>query len=319
MPSVSHSEVDSYLLCRRKHYYGYGLSLERVSSSDSLAIGSAGHKVLEAFYKVILEAGSTPKQQQAAWDTGMSAALTKYHQLVKDGFKEPSETGNKEQLYNILFHPVWGYFAANEPYIGKDTILAVEKEFSLEYDPDTGAQYPFVVDLIIQRGKDFVIVDHKFCYDFYTMEASDLQPQIPKYVGALRGLGYKIGFGEYNMLRTRKIKGTKDKKTNTYPGPTPDQMQDVLVLKPNVDRVERTFVDQIGVAAEIQARKELPIEEQERTAWRVANKMVCQSCSFRDLCEAELTGSNTSLLLKVEYKTRERKKFLVSEDAAEES
>ena len=22
MPSVSHSEVDSYLLCRRKHYYG---------------------------------------------------------------------------------------------------------------------------------------------------------------------------------------------------------------------------------------------------------------------------------------------------------
>lgn len=317
MPSVSHSEVDSYLLCRRKHYYGYGLSLERVSSSDSLAIGSAGHKVLQAFYDTILAGGSTKEEQQGVWDEAMSAALDKYHELVKEGFKEPDLMGKKAQLYDILFHPVWGYFAANEPYVGADVILAVEKEFSLEYDSETEAQYPFVVDLIIQRGKDYVVVDHKFCYDFYTMEASDLQPQIPKYIGALRGLGYKIGYGEYNMLRTRKITGTKDKKTGVYPGPTADQMQDVLTLKPNVARVERTFVDQIGVAAEIQARKALPIEEQERTAWRVANKMVCQSCSFKDLCETELVGGNTSLMLKAEYKVRERKVFVASEDAEE--
>lgn len=317
MPSVSHSEVDSYLLCRRKHYYGYGLSLERLNSSDSLAIGSAGHKVLEAFYNAILAGGDTPEAQQAVWDEAMTAALAKYHELVKDGYNEPNPEGSKAQLYDILFHPAWGYFAANEPYVGVATILAVEKEFSLEYDSETQAQYPFVVDLIVQIGKDYVVIDHKFCYDFYTMEASDLQPQIPKYIGALRGLGYKIAYGQYNMLRTRKIKGTKDKKTDTYPGPTPDQMQDVLTLKPNVARVERTFIDQIGVAAEIQARKELPIEEQERTAWRVANKMVCQSCSFKDLCETELVGGNTSLMLKSEYKVRERKQFLVSEDAEE--
>lgn len=317
MPSVSHSEVDSYLLCRRKHYYGYTLSLERISSSDSLAVGSAGHKILQAFYDVILAAGETAKEQKLAWDEAMSAALAKYHELVKEGFKEPDPEGRKAQLYDILFHPVWGYFVANEPYVGVDTILAVEQEFSLEYDTETQAQYPFVVDLIVRKGKDIVVVDHKFTYDFYTMEASDLQPQIPKYIGALRGLGYQVAYGQYNMLRTRRITGTKDKKTGTYPGPTADQMQDVLTLKPSPTRVARTFTEQMGVAAEIQARKELSVEEQERTAFRVANKMVCQSCSFRDLCEAELSGGNTSLMLKAEYKTRERKQFTVSEDAEE--
>jgi hypothetical protein len=81
MPSVSHSEVDSYLLCRRKHYYGYGLSLQRVKESSSLATGVAGHKILEAFYRAILNAGHTVEEQQAAFDEGVQAAFQAYDEL----------------------------------------------------------------------------------------------------------------------------------------------------------------------------------------------------------------------------------------------
>jgi hypothetical protein len=295
MGTVSHSEVDSYLLCRRKHYYGYGLSLQRVSESHSLAMGSAGHKILETFYREIGE-GYSVEQQLNAFDSALEAAKTEYENIVSEGFQEDAR---KASLYDTLFHESYGYFT-QEPFVkNKYAILAVEADFNLLYDEENDAHYPFVVDLIVRDpdGK-IVVVDHKFVYDFYTPEATDMQPQIPKYIGALRALGHEVSHGAYNMLRTRKIKE-----------PTPEQMNHFMLLKPNTTRVKATFLEQIHVADELQALKTLPIEKQDERAYRVANKMVCQSCSFRDLCSTELVGGNVELMLRTEYKVRERREF----------
>ena len=116
-------------------------------------------------------------------------------------------------------------------------------------------------------------------------------------------MNYPVAYGAYNMLRTRKIKE-----------PTSDSMSYYMILKPNVDRVLNTFMEQLGVAAEIQALKELSIEEQGKRAYRTANKMVCQSCSFRDICSTELVGGNVELMKKTEYNIRERKQFVASPD-----
>jgi hypothetical protein len=296
MPSVSHSEVDSYLLCRRKHYYGYGLSLQRVRESDSLATGVAGHKILEAFYRAILNEGQTVEQQQEAFYKGLDAALNTWSDLVKEGYVDGDR---RAKLQDILFDREYGYFN-HEFFVKKGwRVLAVEAEFNLQYDDETQAQYPFVVDMIVQDPEgNYVVIDHKFVYDFYTPEATDLQPQIPKYIGALRALGHEISYGGYNMLRTRKIKE-----------PTPESNNYFMILKPNTTRITTTFMEQLGVAAEIQALKELPLEDQEKRAYRTANKMICQSCSFRDLCSTELMGGNVELMKKTEYKIRERKEF----------
>ena len=143
-----------------------------------------------------------------------------------------------------------------------------------------------------------VVIDHKFVYDFYTPEQTDLQPQIPKYIGALRALEYDVAYGAYNMLRTRKVKT-----------PTADGNNYFMILKPNAERVLNTFMEQLGVAAEIQALKELSLDDQNKRAYRTANKMVCQSCSFRDICSTELVGGNVELMKKTEYKIRERREF----------
>lgn len=296
MPSVSHSEVDSYLLCRRKHYYGYGLSLQRVTESNSLQTGTAGHKVLEVFYRHILENGLTAEEQSAEFDNAFKIAQETYNEIVKEGYEDAN---NRAALHDILFHETYGYFA-NEFFVRNGwRILGVESEFNLMYDEDTQASYPFVVDMIVQDtdGK-YVVIDHKFVYDFYTPEQTDLQPQIPKYIGALRALGHEVSYGAYNMLRTRKMKD-----------PTPESNNYLMLLKPNSTRVVNTFMEQLGVAAEIQALKELTIEEQEKRAYRTANKMVCQSCSFRDICSIELMGGNVELIKKTEYKIRERREF----------
>ena len=190
-----------------------------------------------------------------------------------------------------------GYFANEFMVQNGWRVLAVEQEVNLLYNEQTDSRYPFVVDMIMEdKDGKIVVIDHKFVYDFYTPEQTDLQPQIPKYIGALRAMNYPVAYGAYNMLRTRKLKT-----------PAADSMQYFMILKPNKDRVLNTFMEQLGVAAEIQALKELPIEDQSRRAYRTANKMVCQSCSFRDICSTELMGGNTELMLKTEYKLRERR------------
>jgi len=298
MPSVSHSEVDSYLLCRRKHYYGYGLSLERITQSNSLATGIAGHKILEVFYKYILDHGITAEEQQQVKQEAFDAALKAYEDIVEDGYEDADR---RATLHDLLFNEDYGYFA-NEFFVNRGwRVLGVESEFNLLYDDDTQASYPFVVDLIVQDPDgNYAVIDHKFVYDFYTPEQTDLQPQIPKYIGALRALGHEVSYGAYNMLRTRKLKQ-----------PTPESTNYLMLLKPNNDRIVNTFMEQLGVAAEIQALKELPLEEQDKRAYRTANKMVCQSCSFRDLCSTELMGGNVELMKKTEYKIRDRREFAI--------
>ena len=303
MPSVSHSEVDSYLLCRRKHYYGYGLSLERISTSQSLATGTAGHRILEAFYAHLLSLSDTAAGQLENFDLALERAYSVYREVMDEGY---TDANNRAMLHDILFHEEWGYFANEFMVKNGWRVLAVEAEFSLIYDTDTQSSYPFVVDMLVQDPEGrYVVIDHKFVYDFYTPEQTDLQPQIPKYIGALRAMGHEVAYGAYNMLRTRKLKT-----------PAADSMNYFMILKPNTDRVLNTFMEQLGVAAEIQALKELSIDEQNKRAYRTANKMVCQSCSFRDICSTELIGGNTELMLRTEYKIRERRKVGVTNGEA---
>jgi CRISPR/Cas system-associated exonuclease Cas4 (RecB family) len=290
MPSVSHSEVDSFLLCRRKHYYGYTKSLQRIRESSALAMGSAGHKVLEVFYVNILDGK----------DFAQSLAIAKKE---ADELRQQVEVpSNRANIFDTLFD----IYFPNEPFVKEGwEILGVEKQFNLEYDEAQKLQYPFVVDLIARspEGKT-VVIDHKFVYDFYTYEASIMQPQIPKYIGALRALNYKIDYGMYNMIRTRKLK--ESDATN---------MIQLLDVKPEPTRVKQVFTEQIMVAQEIQRIKDLPEDAQDAMAYRVANKMVCQSCSFLDICRTELVGGNGKLMMETEYKIRERKEITVSEEA----
>lgn len=369
MPSVSHSRADGYLLCRRKDYYSYTLGLQRVYESDGTGLGSAYHQCLDALYRTILEAGTTRKKQKAAWKKGLKAMHEHYQKLVKEGFESPD---NRVDLKELLRR-----YVDNEPFVREGWLIkGVEQEFLLEYDEETQSRFRFVIDLIAEdpTGK-VVIVDHKTAYDFFDHEMASLQGQVPKYIGAMRGLGHKVHYGAYSQIRTRPIRGEKKLKgqlvadlekagyvhhetvmsvshiddngdeqfveelsevplsklqvkdleqiakahdVNLYSGPTEEQQFEFLKIEASAHRVVRTFEEQVAVAEEITAREQLPVEEIERTAFRTANKMVCKSCDFRDLCEAELAGRPTKLLLQSEFRVRERRPEIeVSEEVSD--
>lgn len=301
MPSVSYSETSSYLLCKRKHFYGYTRSLKRITQSTSLMLGSAGHEVLEAFYRAILSSGDTRREQLAHFDNAMSIAEAAYAKIMQSGFRDDPK---KNSLHDMLFK----FYFPNEHIVKKGYLVqAVEKEFVLKME-DSEIETPFVVDVIAvsPEGKT-LIIDHKFVYDFYTYEQCQLQPQIPLYIGALRAMGFKIDGGAYNMIRNRKIKAPKLEQTIQW-----------MPFPVNATRVQQTFLEQLAVGEEIQALKSLTPEQQDRRAFRVSNNMVCRSCSFRDLCTSELNGGNTALVLKSEYEIRQRRTFTTATTEADE-
>ena len=91
-----------------------------------------------------------------------------------------------------------------------------------------------------------------------------------------------------------------------------------MEFNPNPTRVERTFLEQIGVAEEIQARDAMPIEMVERTAWRTANKMVCQNCQFRAICVEELRGGNIKAALANDYEPKPKRDAIVLSNGEED-
>lgn len=296
MPSISHSEVESYLTCRRRHYYSYVLKLEKNVSSQGQARGSVGHAVLEAFYREFIGNGIE------AWDRAMIVA---YDTFKKETRWNIVDDDKHLKLKEVLFD--W-YFPF-EPYVSKGyEVVAVEESYRLMYDEELDLSYSFVVDMVLRdpQGRTLV-VDHKFLNDFYTRMAAELQPQIPKYIGALRGLKHKVAYGEYNMLRTRPLKKS---------GNTLSDRQQQLTIEASSTRVLRSFQEQADVAEEITLLKTEPIEEIERRAWRVGSDHVCKFCDYRALCIAELNGEPTKLMLSTEYRTKKKRATIpVSDDA----
>lgn len=172
---------------------------------------------------------------------------------------------------------------------------------------------PFIPDMILQDpARRIAVVDHKFMYDFFTPKDVGNSPQIVKYIGAMRAMGMRADYGIYDQLRYRKIKE-----------PRLDQKIDVLPFFPTEHRIIRTFEEQLMATEKVIERKAMPVEEQSHIALRVNNKMVCKSCSFNAICVAELNGTNPQLVMRTEYKLRERRTFeqsdLIADKVAEDA
>lgn len=312
--SVSHSRVEAYLQCQRKEFYSYGMRLQTKKTSMALHLGSALHECLEALYRHVLSAGANLDRQRAIYPQAVEKLWAHVDKLYREGFEDNSKRASLREILTS--------YLKREPFIDNawsdDTrqwlILAVETEFSFEYDPENKGRYPFVVDLIAKDpGGRLVVIDHKGVYDFYTDTDADLKPQIPKYIGALRALGYKVNGGMYNMLRTRPAPVKTTRK--------PEDWAKVLRVDPSPTRVERTMVEQIAIAGTLMELDALSPEERDQNAVRsAAGTDTCtRMCDFRDLCIYQLRGDSTAILMKNLFERKpKRAKIEVSEDLTDE-
>lgn len=275
--TVSPSEFDSYMSCPRKHYYAYGLKIQSRESSDSLNRGTIGHHFLEEYFKLRLEGMSA--------DTAMLVSkqyMTKYVLLNPEQMTIADEA--KEAI--LRFFDDGGY--------SEFEILAIEREFQVVIDENTGASILFKVDLIV-RDKDgkIGIIDHKFISQLYAPYQLDLMSQLPKYYEALKRLGYPIdwvAYGEY--------KAGSGPKFVFLPFPLSEAS------------AKRTMEEHRQVANKIiglkrQAELDKTVFYWSETATRIQNTMICKNCSFKKICVAELKDDHPDLVLDQFYKVKE--------------
>lgn len=338
--AISHSRVESFLSCRRKDWYGYQFPTEidgepsrgirKVKHSDSLGLGTALHTVAARFYDAVMGGEVDPVDE--AWIS--------YDEIVKaEGWEEAG--GRKATFEEIVRR-----FLDNEVISAEYEILAVEQEFNLETDE---GEFPFVVDLIIRHKETGLVyvVDHKTAFYLYDEDQTGLMPQIPKYIGALRALGYNITAGFYQIIRTQALKGETmnkaelvahlEKKLGVGPGEhwegkplakytvalldeiaaskgittegpvDPKKVYQWIPMEPSLNRVMETMREQFAVAQELRFRDEWTPEIQDQQAWRVANQTVCKSCQFKLICTEELRGGNIGLVLQAEYEPKPKR------------
>lgn len=281
---ISHSEVETYLLCEKRHYYGFGDStygdkrgLEPLNVSDSLYRGIAGHQALHAYYQCLIDGGT--------FDEAAHASLMACSMLAT----RPRANFAILTDLNSRILPRFFEAAADKLKNGWQP-LAAEKEFRLVIVVnETRYVYPFRPDLIIRDpAGNMWVWDHKFVYNFYTQEEINLLPQIPKYVGALRALGHDIKGGYYNQLRWREVKDL-----NAH-------VQQVPFI-PSNERVIESFRQQAKLMEVIGNLKQSDPVEWHKESNRTLNSMVCRSCSFKHLCAVELNGGSGSLMRTAEF------------------
>lgn len=284
--SASHSEIETYTECERKHYYRYGKKLESKDDSDTLVRGNVVHEVLSRYYLGIKLGLSHYEAMESALPY-IDMSLNQYNIYDPDAMRL--------EVLNLLY---W-YWETYKDNPDKWKILEVEVEYKVKLTDDF--TLPVKIDLIVEEpGRGIGIVDHKVCWDFYSVDKIDMSPQLPRYLAAALEMGFKIDFLMYNELRRRE---TKDNKAN------PSERFRRTPVPITTEKVVTIMHEHLVAASRISTLRQGDLETWEYLVLR--NPAACQYCNFKDLCDADMNKRDAQLTEQSFYKERRKRSELV--------
>ena len=296
---ISHSEVDQFLACERRHYYAFGkptidedgnpaTGLEPKNVSDGLFRGNAGHLALETYYKHLAPHSIKGVPSDEVFAEAKKLALA----TVTGAMATNPERMDMLLGLHVVLNAYFDYWLNDSNGDRNWQFLAVETELREVIDGDI--EFPFKPDLIKRHRYNgrVVVVDHKFLANLYTPQEIAIQPQLAKYVGALRNLGYEVDDAEYDLVCHRVL------KTKPY-----DSAQSLrrIPLKLTKKRIETSLEEQHSVVRSIALFKSEP-EIWAQEVRRAANSYNCKHCSFLNMCVADLNGEDTSVMARYEFR-----------------
>lgn len=280
----SHSEIESYNTCERRHFYGYGLRIRSARPGVQLVRGTLGHAALASYYQGLAEGCSHTESVRLAFAT-LGTQLSEVEHLYPTG-----------KLREDLSFCLDAYFRTFEHEASEISVLGVEQEFSVRVNDNF--TLPFIVDLIVRTSTGVEAWDHKFVYDFYNDNLVDLSPQLPLYYAGLKLLGYPPLTVRYNELRYRATKDNRADPSERFSRPAPR-------ISPS--RVLTTMEEHIKVGERIYQLRQLGLEEWENKTIRAKNDQACRNCDFSKICIGELNGESRDLYIGLDYVPRESK------------
>ena len=242
--------------------------------------GSVGHSALEAYYRELKEGSSVEFSRVAAYD------------VLKEKAKEAVESGPEGMNFAdicVKLKPVLDKYFIYYPE-ESFRVLEVEKVFEAIIDDDIN--YGMILDLLVEyvsgpnRG-EIAVIDHKFLYNFKSVEELEMDGQVPKYVQTVRANGIPVTMGVFNQIRWREMKLIQ-----------PSYYLRRIPARLNAKATEVIWNEQVHTAKEIRNTPSLPI--------RTLSGFICKNCDFQTLCRAEMTGESTETMLAINFKPRKR-------------
>lgn len=307
MPNtISHSEVDSFLACERRHYYAFGMpttndageptkGLQPKRYSNGLYRGIVGHEALEIYYGYLADTQPIPGQKDIGPPTAEQFAEARRLALEVIP-KAISEAPDRMELLLELQLILEAYFEYYQAEDSEWQIMAVEVVFQTKIDDDI--EFPFKPDMVRRHRKSgrVEVMDHKFLANLYNANEIAIQPQLAKYVGSLRALGYTVDDGVYNLICHRVA------KTLPY---IPKQKMRRTHVNLSATRIEKSIAEQNSMVRSIAKLKHMTPIEWESSVRRTANSWNCKNCPFLSLCIVDLNGEDSAVMQKYEYEPNE--------------
>lgn len=278
MFTSSSSEIDTYLDCQRKHYFGYALGLEaKTSYTGALSHGNLGHRAWESYYRVILEGGT--------WNDAYQAGAIRIAEEYGKGKYESTSVG----IVSTRFAQY------TEAYRVEDIrVLGVEQTFKVPIDADN--ELAFTVDLLVEFVKgpfkgEVAPLDFKWTYNFWNDNEKKIHPQFPKYVWGLRELGYPVNRAIIDMIRYRED------------AVVPFRRDNVPITRLRADMV---MEEHLKAQKQVSTLTRMPVREYDQIATSRYNRKNCGDyCEFFQLCDMRLSGKDTTKTQATFYKGRE--------------
>lgn len=278
--SASHSEIETWVECERKHFYRYGKRLESKEDNETMSRGNIIHEVLSEYY--------LQRKLGADHFAAMEHALP-YLGRATDRYNL-YDAEKMQALCRTLLYWYWETYQ-NDTW----KILEVEVDYKVQLTSDF--QLPVKIDLIVEDPFDGIgLVDHKVCYDFFSVDKVDMSPQLPRYLAVALELGIKPNFLMYNQIRWRNTKDNQADPTLRF------QRTPVPVTTEKVVTIMR---EHMMSAEKISHLRSLGVEKWEQNV--VRNPSACQYCNFKDLCDADMNNRDAQLTQDSFYRERVRR------------
>lgn len=279
MMRISNSEVNTYLECKRKHYYSYVLGLKSVNAGFALNHGNIGHDVWAFYYKTWSETNK---------DNAEDVAVARLLELSIEYKKKEYVKGTKAINMVMRRFDEYTKFYAKERF----KVLGVEETFVVKIPG--GNDFAFTVDLLIEYTSgpykgEVVPLDFKWCWNFWTDWEKKMHPQFPKYIWGLQQLGFPSKMGMLDQIRYR-------------PDAKPDKIFERYPIIPSQAMIDKVMEEHFETAAEVQEALTMPVAYYGTIARRTMDKDKCGYCAFTSPCYEELNGNDASYTLASNYK-----------------
>lgn len=276
---VSNTEITTYNSCTMQHHYMYVLGLGPREPAMNLYRGQLGHSALETYYSLLQEGLPVDEAHKASLmviDSEISRIRIE-EKWNTEKLLEASQIKHRLHYYTDVY--------PKEPF----KVLAVEKEYRAPFRQ--GLDFGFIIDLLVEMTEgpkkgQVGLIDHKFSYNWKTVEELTLDSQLPKYRKALQDNGIPVKWIMFNQIRTRDMK---------YRSPQEMFRKAYGLANATADAV--IWHEQHQAAEEIVERK---------PPRRVLAPMVCKTCPFKEPCMLGMNGQDITNILKDDYEVRRR-------------